>query len=107
MTHCRSEKLEPRSFWMSGSATLTTVTSSSSMNTATQTTASVTHLRRSSSGKLQCRAEGAAHVAELREHDGRWAGVVEQVGHHRLLEARAGVLAEARAHAAAEDNRLH
>ena len=41
MTHCRSEKLECRSFAMSGSATFTTVMSSSSMNVATQTAPSV------------------------------------------------------------------
>src|SRR3954467_11119404 len=40
-THCSSEKLECRSLAMSGSATFTTVMSSSSMNVATQTAASV------------------------------------------------------------------
>src|SRR3954451_24104911 len=41
MTHCRSLKLVFRSLAMSGSATFTTVMSSSSMNVATQTAASV------------------------------------------------------------------
>ena len=44
-THWRSVKLASRSSLMLGSAVFTTVMSSSSMNTATFTTASVTHLR--------------------------------------------------------------
>ncbi len=40
-THCRSEKLECSDVWIDGSATLTIVTSSSSMKIATQTTDSV------------------------------------------------------------------
>ena len=45
MTHCRSVKLAPRSSRIEGSATLTTVMSSSSMKVATETAISVHHLR--------------------------------------------------------------
>jgi hypothetical protein len=45
ITHCRSVKLAPRSFWTEGSAVLTTVMSSSSMNVPMHTTISVHHLR--------------------------------------------------------------
>jgi hypothetical protein len=45
MTHCSSLKLAPRSRWITGSATLTTVMSSNSMKIAMQTTVSVHHLR--------------------------------------------------------------
>jgi hypothetical protein len=44
-THCRSRKLECSERWMSGSATFTTVMSSSNMNIATATAISVHHLR--------------------------------------------------------------
>ena len=44
-THCRSLKLASRSRWISGSATLTMVMSSSSMNIATQVASRVHHLR--------------------------------------------------------------
>src|SRR5215208_565536 len=44
-THWRLERLAPRLDWMSGSATLTTVMSSSSMNVATHTASKVHHLR--------------------------------------------------------------
>ncbi len=43
MTHCRSEKLPPRSCWIFGSAVFTTVMSSKSMKVATQTAPSVHH----------------------------------------------------------------
>src|SRR5215467_10802510 len=42
--HCRSEKLECKAFWMSGSATLTMVMSSSNMNVPRHTAPSVHHL---------------------------------------------------------------
>ncbi len=43
MTHCRSENEEPRLRLMSGSATFTIVTSSSSINVAMQTATRVHH----------------------------------------------------------------
>ena len=43
-THCRSEKLAVSPVWMSGRATLTMVTSSSSMNVPRQTATRVHHL---------------------------------------------------------------
>ena len=43
ITHCRSSNEAPRSRSMYGSATFTTVMSSSSMNVATQTATSVHH----------------------------------------------------------------
>lgn len=45
ITHCRSEKLECRSFWMSGRATFTIVMSSRSMNVAVQAASRVHHFR--------------------------------------------------------------
>src|SRR3954468_831245 len=60
MTHCRSEKLVFRSLAISGSATLTTVMSSSSMNVATQTAASVHQRFGCFSGTAVYRDLGAA-----------------------------------------------
>src|SRR4051812_4537758 len=45
MTHCRSVKVPPRSSRIDGSATLTTVMSSNSMNVATETATRVHHFR--------------------------------------------------------------
>src|SRR5215204_2238193 len=45
MTHCRSEKLEPSAFSISGSATFTIVMSSSSMKVAMLTAMRVHHFR--------------------------------------------------------------
>src|SRR3974390_3304532 len=53
-THCRSEKLECSSRWMSGSATFTTVMSRRSMNVAVQTAISVHHLRSRAATQAQC-----------------------------------------------------
>src|SRR5260221_1053657 len=50
MTHCRSLKLAFRSRWIVGSATLTTVTSSSAMKRPKQVAANAHHLRGSSAG---------------------------------------------------------
>src|SRR4051794_32319198 len=101
---------------MSGSATFTTVTSSSSMNTAMQTTPSVHHLRSVSMVELfnhdgraaheQAGADGTPEVAELGEKDGGRSVVVEEVRLHLLGQPRAGRLAELDAHAAAEDDGL-
>jgi hypothetical protein len=44
-THCRSDRLARRSRWIDGSATLTTVMSSSNMNAAVQTSTSVHRCR--------------------------------------------------------------
>src|SRR3954469_15288525 len=101
---------------MSGSATFTTVTSSSSMKTAMQTTASVHHFGLCSivelfnhgggGGHEQAPTDGAAEVAEPGEEHRRRAVVVEQVRAHLLDEAVAGLLAELDADAAAEDDGL-
>src|SRR3954468_22815813 len=101
---------------MSGSATFTTVTSSSSMKTAMQTTPSVHHFGLWSMVELfnhggraaheEAGADRAAEGAEPREQDRGRAVVVEQVRAHLLDEAVARLLAELDADAAAEDDRL-
>src|SRR3954469_463444 len=90
MTHCRSEKLVFRSLEMSGSATFTTVMSSSSMNVATQTAARVHQRFGCFSGTAVHRDLGAAdrragvtgqeldHVGDLL---GMHPGIVVGVGH--------------------------
>src|SRR3954464_4208432 len=60
-THCSSLKLVLRSLAMSGSATFTTVMSSSSMNVATQTAPSVHQRLGCFSGTAVHRDLGAAH----------------------------------------------
>ena len=52
MTHCRSEKFAFSEDWIAGSATLTMVTSRSSMNVPTHTAIRVHHLRSIPSGFL-------------------------------------------------------
>src|SRR3954447_12485938 len=101
---------------MSGSATFTTVTSSSSMKTAMQTTPSVHHFGLCSIVELfnhggwpaheQGRPDRAAEIAQRGQQDGRRALVVEQVRAHLLGQAGTGGLAELDADAAAEDDRL-
>ena len=63
-THCRSENEECSERWMSGSATLTTVMSSSSMKMATDTAINVHHLRSTQTplGGLVQLADTAAHA---------------------------------------------
>src|SRR4051794_11504726 len=90
MTHCRSEKLVLRSLAMSGSATFTTVISSSSMNVATQTAASVHQRFGCFSGTAVHRDLGAAdrragvageEVDDLCDLRGADPRVVVGVGH--------------------------
>src|SRR5207248_2021969 len=68
--HSRLERLAPRSFWIDGSATFTTVLSSMIMNRAKHIAASVHHLRlpsfrrmRSGTGGVLSDAEGGDRVA--------------------------------------------
>ena len=61
-THWRPAKLELSACWMSGSATLITVMSSSNMNVPRQTATSVHHLLPLKSG--------------VRDSDGAWARLV-------------------------------
>src|SRR3954452_16048408 len=94
---------------MSGSATFTTVMSSSSMKMATQTAPSVHHFVSDSIVELfnQERRPGRpAEVAQGGQDDVRRSIVVEQMRLHLALEALARLLAELRPDAAAEDDRL-
>src|SRR3954447_581888 len=93
---------------MLGSAAFTTVTSSSSMKTAVQTTPSVHHLRSGSAMATdqQRGARRAAQIAQFGEPDLRRAVVVEQVREHLLGQPGAGGLAELGTHPAAEDHGL-
>src|ERR1700678_2087611 len=61
ITHWRSLKLACSDRWMSGSATLTTVMSSSSMNVAVQTAIRVHHLRSSPGMSGSFRGEGGVY----------------------------------------------
>src|SRR4051812_19279771 len=101
---------------MSGSATFTTVTSRSSMNTAMQTTPSVHHFSLCSIAELfnhggrtaheQARADRPAEIPEAGQQQLGRAVVVEQVRAHLLGQAVARRLAELDAHAAAEHHGL-
>src|SRR3954470_19353017 len=70
MTHCRSEKDAPSSFWMSGSATLMIVMSTSSMNVPRLTATRVHHRFGSGWGALE---EAGAAVGSV-GGDGASAG---------------------------------
>ena len=78
MTHCRSAREKCSPFWMEGSATLTMVASSTTMNWATQTMTSV------SQGLKWRFSDGALTAAEEGEEpDG--AGTAERtLGRPRL-----------------------
>src|SRR3954470_22540186 len=93
---------------MSGSATFTTVTSSSSMKTAMQTTARGHPLLfcSATASDQQGGARRAAEVPELGQADLGRAIVVEQVREHLLGQPGAGGLAELGTHPAAEDHGL-
>src|SRR5436189_3908571 len=64
--HSRLERLAPRSFWIDGSATFTTVLSSMIMNRAKHMAASVHHLRLSSFSR---RRSGTAEASYLVARD--------------------------------------
>src|SRR3954469_1106349 len=97
MTHCRSLKLVFRSLAMSGSATFTIVMSSSSMNVATQTAASVHQRFGCFSGTAVHRDLGAAdrraglagqEVDDLRDLAGADPRAVVGVGHGGAVGGR-------------------
>ena len=67
-THWRSVKLAPRSSRIDGSATLTTVMSSSSMKVATETAIRVHHLR-SMRVELLVTSAGFAFVTPMTDRD--------------------------------------
>src|SRR5436190_17541226 len=66
--HSRLEMLAPRSFWIDGSATFTTVLSSMIMNRAKHMAASVHHLRLSSFRRMRSGIDGV--LSRDAGHDG-------------------------------------
>src|SRR3954451_22067574 len=87
MTHCRSAKLAPRSLEMSGSATLTMVTSISNMRVPRQTVVNGVHLRTrtppSAVGKCCAAGQYMFQLPALRPRQ-------QRTQHHVAQRARGG-----------------
>ena len=62
--HCSSESPVPRSSWIAGSATFTTVLSSMIMKSPKETAASVHHLRRASEKIARAMKFPSAYVSD-------------------------------------------
>src|SRR5213596_3626608 len=67
--HSRLERLAPRSFWIEGSATFTTVLSSMIMNSAKHMAASVHHLRLSSFRRMRSGMGGVLSGGDAQRRD--------------------------------------